>query len=427
MSIDNQDKALAELVGAGKPRSWLRSRLLRWGVPALLVLLLLAGYLMTRPSAQQTGPQYQTEAARRGDLTVSVSASGTLAPTNEVEVGSELSGIVEQVFVDVNDRVKKGQVLARLDVSKLQDTVVRSEANLAAAEAQVQQAGATVTEARSNLARLKHVAELSGGKVPSKAELDTGEATLQRAVAAEASAQASVAQNRAALKSDRTNLAKASILSPIDGVVLARKVEPGQTVAASLSAPVLFKLAENLAKMELQVDVDEADVGQVREGQTATFSVDAWPGRAYAARITRVSYGATTTDQVVSYETTLQVDNPDLSLRPGMTASAEIVTVRLKDALLIPNAALRFTPPDTGPKKSRGLVSAMLPRPPAPPEKKAGSEKKSGTQRIWVQQNGQPAALDITTGFSDGQHTQVTSGELKVGMAVITDTVEVLK
>jgi HlyD family secretion protein len=329
--------------------------------------------------------------------------------------------------VDVNDRVKKGQILARLDISRLQDAVAKSEANLAAAEAQVQQAKATVAEARSNLARLKKVAELSGGKVPSKAELDTGEATLLRATAAEAGALASVSQNRAALKSDRTNLAKASILSPIDGVVLARKVEPGQTVAASLSAPVLFKLAEDLSKMELLVKVDEADVGQVRTGQPASFSVDAWPGRVYPARITRVSYGATNTDQVVSYETTLQVDNKDLSLRPGMTASAEIVTVRLKDALLIPNAALRFTPPDTGPKKSRSLVSAMLPRPPPPPEKKAGSQKKSGSHRIWVLQGGQPSPLDITTGFSDGQHTQVTGGELKTGMAVITDTVEVAK
>jgi len=423
MTTDSQDAKLAQLIAAGKPKGWRR----RWPLLAGLALLLLAGYFLLRPSGEPAGPRFQTEAASRGDLTVSVSASGTLAPTNEVEVGSELSGIVEQVLVDVNDRVKKGQVLARLDTAKLQDAVVRSEANLAAAEAQVRQAAATVAEARSNLARLKHVAELSGGKVPAKSELDTAEAALQRAVAAQASADAGVAQNRAALKSDRTNLAKASILSPIDGVVLARKVEPGQTVAASLSAPVLFKLAEDLAKMELQVKVDEADVGQVKEGLEASFTVDAWPGRKYAARITRVSYGSITTDQVVSYETTLKVDNRDLSLRPGMTATAEIVTAAVKDALLIPNTALRYTPPDTTPKKSRGLVSAMMPRPPSPPEKKAGSVKKPGTQRIWILQNSQPAPVDITTGLSDGQHTQVTGGSLQAGMAVITDTVELAK
>ncbi len=393
---------------------------------ALLALVALA-YVWLKPSGNAGLPSYQTEAVERADLTVTVSASGTLAPTNEVEVGSELSGIIERVEVDVNDRVKKGQILARLDISKLQDAVVKSEANLSAAEAQVTQSQATVAEARANLGRLRQVAELSGGKVPSKAELDSAEATLQRAVAAESSARASVAQQRAALKSDRTNLSKASIVSPIDGVVLSRKVEPGQTVAASLSAPVLFKLAEDLAKMELQVKVDEADVGKVKEGLDASFTVDAWPGRKYAARITRVDYGSTTTDQVVSYETTLQVDNHDLSLRPGMTASAEITAMRIPGALLIPNAALRFTPASTAPKRSGGLVSAMLPRPPAPPEKKAGSEKKSGTQRIWVLNDGQAAPVDIVTGQTDGKRTQVTAGDLKPGDKVITDTVEAAK
>jgi HlyD family secretion protein len=412
-------------LGAATPG---RGRLRNVVIALALLALATVAYLWLKPANNAGMPNYQTEAAQRGDLTVTVSASGTLAPTNEVEVGSELSGIIERVEVDVNDRVKKSQVLARLDVSKLQDAVVKSEANLTAAEAQVNQAQATVSEARATLGRLRQVAELSGGKVPSKAELDSAEASLQRAVAAEASARASVAQQRAALKSDRTNLAKASILSPIDGVVLSRKVEPGQTVAASLSAPVLFKLAEDLAKMELKVKVDEADVGKVKEGLDASFTVDAWPGRKYAARITRVDYGSTTTDQVVSYETTLAVDNHDLSLRPGMTASAEVTAMRIPATLLIPNAALRFTPAATGgAKKSGGLVSAMLPRPPAPPEKKAGSEKKSGTQRIWVLKDGQAAPVDIVTGHTDGKRTQVTAGDLKPGDMVITDTLEVAK
>lgn len=403
-----------------------KRRLLLW----LLAGLLLAGmaYLLLRAPGNGKTPQYASDPARRGDLTVTVAASGTLAPTNEVEVGSELSGIVERVLVEVNDRVMKGQVLARLDISKLQDAVVKSEANLSAAEAQVRQAQATVAEARANLGRLRQVAELSGGKVPSKLELDSAEATLQRAVANESVAHASVDQQRAVLKSDRTNLAKASIVSPIDGVVLARKVEPGQTVAASLSAPVLFKLAEDLTRMELRVKVDEADVGKVKAGQEASFGVDAWPGRRYAARITRVNYGSTTTDQVVSYETTLEVDNRDLSLRPGMTASAEIVALRLKDALLIANPALRFAPPEAAPaKKSGGLVSALLPRPPAPREKKAGNEKKSGTQRIWVLKDGQATPVDIVTGQTDGKRTEVTAGNLKPGDRVITDTLEAAK
>ena len=253
-----------------------------------------------------------------------------------------------QVLVDENDRVKKGQVLAQLDLAKLKDAVTKSRATLAAAEAQVLQAQATMEEARAQLARFKQVAELSGGKVPSKSELATAEANLKRAEANEASARASVTQARANLQSDETNLGKASIRSPIDGVVLTRKVEPGQTVAAALQAPVLFTLAEDLAKMKLQVDVDEADVGQVRVGQTATFTVDAWPGRKYTGVITRVGYGSQTKDNVVSYPTVLAVSNDDLSLRPGMTGTADIVTVTRENVLLVPNAALRFTPRAAG-------------------------------------------------------------------------------
>ena len=421
MTAPAQDPSLTELLASGKAgaRRW------RWPLLAGAALLAVAAYLLWRPAEDSALPRFQTESASQGDLTVTVSASGTLAPTNEVEVGSELSGIIDKVLVDVNDRVRKGQVLARLDVSKLQDAVVRSQANLAASEAKVEQASATLAEARANLARLQKVAELSGGKVPSRAELDAALASVNRAVGSQAAARASVAQNAATLKSDRTNVAKASILSPINGVVLARKVEPGQTVAASFSAPILFKLAEDLTRMELQVKVDEADVGQVKEGLAATFTVDAWPGRKYDARITRVNYGSTTTDQVVSYETMLQVDNADLSLRPGMTASAEIVTARVEDAMLVPNAALRFSPPAAdAPKPSRGLMSAMMPRPPAPPPKKSHPEKRSGGERVWILQNGQPTPVDITIGLSDGRRTQVTGGALQAGMAVITDTLE---
>jgi HlyD family secretion protein len=244
-----------------------------------------------------------------------------------VDVGSELSGIVDTLHVDENDSVKKGQVLARLDLARLKDAVTKSRANLASADAQVLQAAATVAETRAKLDRMRRVAELSGGKVPSRSEMDGAEADHKRAMANETSARAAVAQARATLQSDDTNLGKAHIRSPIDGVVLARKIQVGQTVAASFQAPVLFTLAEDLAKMELQVNVDEADVGQVEVGQKAVFSVDAWPGRAYTAVITRVGYGSQVSDGVVSYLTILEVDNADLSLRPGMTGNAEITTL----------------------------------------------------------------------------------------------------
>jgi ABC-type multidrug transport system fused ATPase/permease subunit len=232
------------------------------------------------------------------------------------------------------------------------------------------------------MSRYQQVAELSGGKVPSKSEMDSAEANLKRAEANQASARASVTQARANLQSDETNLGKASIRSPIDGVVLARQVDPGQTVAASFQAPVLFTLAEDLAKMELQVDVDEADVGQVKAGQKAMFSVDAWPGRQYAAVITRVGFGSQVKDGVVSYLTVLEVDNGDLSLRPGMTGTAEITTLTRENALLVPNAALRFTPAsDVQPQKKSGgnVMSFMMPRMPRQAPRASAKASDAGT------------------------------------------------
>ena len=411
---------LRTLLAQAGGRRWPRRLLI--GAGALLLVGAVAWW-WSGSSEEAAAPRYATERARVGTLVVKVAATGNLQPINQVDVGSELSGIVDRVFVDINDRVKTGQVLARLDIARLQDAVAKSRASLAAAEAQVLQAQATLAEARATRARFRQVAELSGGKVPSQSELDSAEANVKRAEASEASARASVVQARATLQSDETNLAKADIRSPIDGVVLARKVEPGQTVAASFQAPVLFTLAEDLAKMELQVDIDEADVGQVEAGQGAIFSVDAWPGRQYRAVITRVGYGAQVKEGVVSYLTILSVDNADLSLRPGMTGTAEITTLTRENALLVPNAALRFTPPtaDAAAKPaSRGVTGMLLPRPPrqAP---KSQAPAPGASPRVWVLQNGEPVALDVQTGASNGRETEITGGALKAGMEVITE------
>jgi HlyD family secretion protein len=415
-----QGSALKHLLDA-KPGGRFSRRWL-WLVGALIVMAG-ASWLFMSSGEESGAPRYTTEAAAVGTLVVKVSATGNLQPTNQVDVGSELSGIVDRVFVDDNDRVKTGQVLARLDLSRLQDAVAKSRASLAAAEAQVLLAQATVAEARAALARFRQVAQLSGGKVPSKTEMDSAEANLKRAEASEASARASVTQARANLQSDETNLGKASIRSPIDGVVLLRQVEPGQTVAASFQAPVLFKLAEDLSKMELQVDVDEADVGQVKPGQKARFSVDAWPGRQYAAVLTRVGYGSQEKDGVISYLTVLEVANDDLSLRPGMTGTAEITTLTRDNALLVPNAALRFTPPATASaeeKPSRGVAAFLMPRLPRPTPK-VQEAAQGGQQRVWVLRDGQPAALDVQTGATNGRVTEITGGALKAGMQVITE------
>jgi HlyD family secretion protein len=400
---------------------WLRFRWL--AVP--LVLLAVVGVILLKSGSGEGTPRYRTEAATTGMLVVKVSATGNLQPTNQVDVGSELSGIVERVFVDENDRVHKGQVLAQLDLSKLQDAVERSRALLASAQAQALQAAATVTEKQAALTRLQRVSASSNGQFISQSDLDTAEANAKRADADLAASHAGVAQARAALKSDETNLTKASIRSPIDGIVLTRKVEPGQTVAASFQAPVLFTLAEDLAKMELHVDVDEADVGQVKTGQKATFTVDAWPGRKYEAVITRVGYGSQEKDGVISYLTVLDVKNDDVSLRPGMTGTAEITTITRDRALLVPNAALRFSPPETdaAPKKQRGtVVGALMPRPPSTP-KRVRTNGGGAQPRVWVLDAGVPKAIDVKTGATNGKVTEIVGGDLKEGAEVITEAV----
>ncbi len=405
----------------------------RWGKRALWAVLVLAiaggaWFYFGRDGAgngQET--RYRTAAATTGTLVVKVSATGNLQPTNQVDVGSELSGIVEAVFVDDNDVVKKGDRLARLDPSKLQDAVVRSRANLASAVAQVLQAQATVMETRAQLARFEKVSELSGGKVPAQFELDAARANVKRAEANEATAEASVEQARASLQTDETNLGKADIRSPINGVVLSRKVQPGQTVAASLQAPVLFSLAEDLSKMELQVNVDEADVSSVKAGQNATFTVHAWPGRSFSAVITRVGFGSQVNAGVVSYLGVLAVENTDLSLRQGMTGTAEITTLTRENALLVPNAALRFEPPpppEATAKKSGGnIFSSLMPRR-RPQGPRAKVAPIGGSQKVWVVQDGRAVPLEVTVGATNGTVTEITGGELKSGMEVITEIAE---
>ncbi len=421
MPPKSPDKTLKTLLGSESTR--LLSRRWRWIAGAVLVLIAAIIFIAFRSGKQATGPQYATEAAAFGSLVVKVSATGQLEPTNQVDVGSELSGTVAQVFVDDDDRVTKGQVLAQLDLSKFEDTVAKSRAAVAVAEASLQQASATQAETRAKLDRYREVARLSGGKVPSKTEMETATAELARAEANTASARANIVEARAALHTEETNLGKARIRSPINGVVLKRAVDPGQTVAASLQAVTLFTLAEDLTKMELKVDVDEADVSQVKAGLKASFTVDAWPGRQFEAVITRVGFNATDSDGVISYPAVLQVTNDDLSLRPGMTGTAEITTLTRESALLVPNAALRFTPATTVAvqKKSGGsMVSALMPRPPSQAPKVQAVN--NGTPRVWVLRDGQPVAVEVKTGATNGRMTEIIGGSLKAGMPVITET-----
>lgn len=412
---------VAQVLGLNAPHKRRRARL--WVFAILVATAALAAFLIWPAAGNGTGKvQYITQDARLGDLVITVSATGHLQPTNQVDVGSELSGIVDSVDVDYNARVKAGDVLAQLDTDKLSAQVLQSEASLAAAEAKVKEAQATVLETQLKLQRCLR---LAAKQLCTEDEADTNRAANQRARAAQGSASAQVAEARAKLEVDRTNLDKATIRSPIDGVVLVRAVEPGQTVAASLQAPVLFKLAEDLAQMELHVDVDEADVGQVAEGQEASFTVDAFPDRRFTAQITQVRFGAQEVDGVITYETVLKVDNGDLLLRPGMTATAEIVVKRVDQALLVPDAALRFNPETrtNRPAAARqgSLLGQLMPRPPSPAKSSTTEGRSKDQQRVWTLRGGVPVAIPVHIGSGDGVWTEVTGGELQPGTALLVD------
>lgn len=419
----NKDPDMVRTLGID-PSPGNRTGRRRWlWVTILLAVVVIMALVFRKGSNSSDRVHFKVQEAQRGDLTVIVTATGTLQPTNKVDVSSELSGIIKTVEADYNSRVKVGQSLAILDTSKLEAQVTQSKATLESAKAKVMQAEATVRETRSKLIQLRRVKELSNNKLPSQTEMDGAEAALDRALADVASAKAAVSQSQATLDANQTDLSKAVIRSPINGIVLTRSVEPGQTVAATLNPPVLFKLAEDLTKMELVVNVDEADVGQIQEGQRATFSVSAYPNRVFDAWIVQARFGSTTTSGVVTYETVLKVDNPDLSLRPGMTATADIIVKKIEKAVLIPSTALRFTPPIQERKKSStGLLAALLPHPPSSGTEQPQDAAGKRQQRVWTLRDGQLSEIPVTIGSTNGSLTEVVGGEIQPGMAIVVDT-----
>lgn len=416
-----------EFLGAKTPT--MRARVIRWGGIVVAILLLLL--LLSRCFAPAKPTAYATDPVTRGDLTVTISATGNLAPTKQVNVGSEESGLVEKVYVQNNDRVTKGQPLSSLDLSRLRDALVQSQASLKAAVATVEQNRATVAQTKANLAREEQVFKLSGGKVPSQTELDTARADYARAIANVATAEAQVALQRATVSTNQTSLSKGTIYAPVTGVVLSRQVEPGQTVAATFNVATLFTIAEDLAHMKLEVKVDEADVGELREGAPATFTVDAYPGRVFPATVTRVDLGANATPQVnsagttvsststvVAYTAVLSVANQDLLLKPGMTATATITVARKSNVLLVPNAALRFTPAAST-SAQKGVMLQPIKR--ANNGSQTADFGRGSRQQVWtVGADGKPKSLPVTTGDTDGSLTEVSGADIKPGLKVIT-------
>ena len=396
----------------------------------ILLLLIGTALFFTLQKKAAPGPSFQSSAVTNGSLEITVTATGNLEATNQVDVGSELSGRVTEVLVDFNDSVSKGQPLAYLDNTKFAAAVQKSKAEVEAAKAAYQEALATRDAAGKAYERYQKTHELTKGQMPSIEILQEAEAEYNKAVAIVDSAKAAIDSAEASRKVDETDLAKTIIYSPTDGIILTRDIDEGQTVAASLEAPVLFVVAEDLRRMELQVDIDEADVGQVKEGQQAHFTVDAYPDHTFDATITQVRYGAETTDGVVTYTAVLQVQNPDLLLRPGMTATAEIIVKEVTESLLVPNTALRFSPSLTQATKenNRSFLSSLMP---GPPPRNTGGRPAAGANnipagkaRLWVTgADGMPSPLQVTKIATNGIMTAVSSDTLKEGMQVITNEI----
>lgn len=407
----------------------------RWRRAAVwLAILLLGGaggvffFNKWKASAAESPVRYRTEEARLGDLTVTVTATGQLQPTRYVNVGSEVSGIIDSVEVNYNDHVKLGQVLARINTEKLDAQVKQDQALLETARAKVADAKVTVQETEAQYRRIQEARVLSKGQLPSQQDLDTAKAAYERAKVAVLSAQAAVTQAEATLAMDLTSVSKAVIKSPVNGVVLARNVEPGQTIAASFNVTTMFELAEDLARMKLQVNIDEADVGVVKEGQDVAFTVDAFPGRRFPGRITQLRYQSTTTNNVVTYIALISVDNSQMLLRPGMTATAVITVRSLKNALLAPNVALRFTPNQDGagqPADERSFLRRLMPGPP-PMSKRMPKEEEDAARsghHVWVLRDQRPVPVAVKTGLTNGKWTEILSGAIAPGVPLVVETV----
>jgi HlyD family secretion protein len=410
-----------ELIGTGAKvdRGLTWSSRIRWAVG---VLVAVAGSVaMLARSGSENEHLYITEPVIRGDLTVAVTATGKVEPRKEVSVGVEVSGTVEEVYANFNDTVAAGQLLARLDTARLTAQLEESRASLALARANQLDQETSLKHSEREFARLLRVYETGDGGLLSERELDEARTARDRAVAGVDIAKAQVRQASAQLAVKQTELDKARIISPIDGVVLSRRVDPGQTVAASFQTPELFVIAEDLAEMQLSVEIDQADVGQVRAGQQARFTVDTYPDEAFPAEIATVRYAPVSNAGVVTYEAILAVENSALRLRPGMTATATVTVNSVSNVLLVPNAALRFAPQVNEAKNTSGIVGALLPRPPGP---NTPSQVDTGSRirKVWVlDQQGLPEAVEIVIGASDGSSTEILSGDLREGALVVVE------
>ncbi|KLE01617.1 efflux RND transporter periplasmic adaptor subunit [Aliarcobacter butzleri] len=385
-------------------------------VIAIISFLAIVLFFIFNGNDKSNKIEYITKKVTQGDLSVVVSTTGNLNPTNSVEIGIEVSGTLKEIFVDFNDEVKAGQILAKIDTVKLQSQVDSSTAALAIAVANQKESQVLLNNKKTLYDRTLNMYKNSGGKYPSKNELDDTRFSYEAAIESLEAAKAKVLQAQSNLKTDKQNLEKASVKSSIDGIVLNREVEVGQTLAATMSAPKLFTIAKDLTNMDLIVSIDEADVADIKKDLPVTFTVDAYPNKVFNGKVKQVRLNPVDTNGVVTYETVVSVDNEDLLLKPGMTATAKIITKESKNKLLIPNGALRFKPKMQEQKNGGvNLVGPNMNR----PANVARDLSKKELSPIFILENNQPKRVMVKVLDSDGKLTSIESEELKVNDEVI--------
>ena len=341
--------------------------------------------------------KFRTEKIIRGNIEMAVTATGTVNPVTTVLVGTQVSGTIKNIYVDFNSPVKKGKLIARIDPALFEAQVNQARANLLSAKANLEKAQATSVDAKRTMERNK---ELLSKNLIAQSDFDTAETNYETADASVSAAKSQVAQNEASLSSAETNLFYTKIVSPVDGIVVSRNVDVGQTVAASFQTPTLFSIAQDLTKMQIDTNVAEADIGGIKVGQNVEFTVDAYPDTTFKGKVWQVRNAPIIVQNVVTYDVVIQVDNPELKLKPGMTANVSIIVSISKDVLKIPNAALRFRPVEK--------------------VKTAVQQKGSG---VWILEQGEPKRIPVSTGISDGNYTELISGNIKDGQELIVESI----
>lgn len=363
-------------------------------ISVVVIVIAVAGFVLFRGNGNE--PKFRFDKITKGDVEMAVTATGTVNPVTTVLVGTQVSGTIKNIYVDFNSPVKKGQLIAQIDPALFEAQVNQARANLLSVKANVEKAEASEVDAKRTMERNK---ELVSKNLIAQSDFDTAETNYETAKASVSAAKAQVKQSAAALSSTETNLFYTKIISPVDGIVVSRNVDVGQTVAASFQTPTLFSIAQDLTKMQIDTNVAEADIGNVKVGEDVEFTVDAYPDITFKGKVWQVRNAPITVQNVVTYDVVIQVNNPELKLKPGMTANVSIIISIKKDVLKIPNAALRFRPAEKG--------------------KTAPQQKGSA---VWVLEQGKPKRVPITTGISDGSYTELVSGGLSEGQELIVES-----